>query len=315
MNTLPVCGERKIAYSTFTIVDIESSGKTNILEYDNPPTIILRGSRIFDPSWNRIVLEKGKHTGKILKSCSFIPEKEDRIIMYSDGVTQSGMGSDAFPFGWERDNIANYASNLVNSDASISAAVLAGKIVSMAHKNDEYKAKDDISCAVIYFREPRKLLLCTGPPYEKEKDKVLAAKVSTYPGKVILCGGTTADIIARELNRTIVDELIFEDPELPPESFLEGIDLVTEGILTLQKVNEILKTFNNSVRLGKGPADKIVKLLMESDEIHFIIGTRINIAHQDPNLPVELEIRRTVVRRIARLLEEKWLKKITFEYI
>jgi len=235
--------------------------------------------------------------------------------MYSDGVSQSGMGSDAFPFGWERDNIANYASNLVNSDASISAAVLAGKIVSMAHKNDEYKAKDDISCAVIYFREPRKLLLCTGPPYEKEKDKVLAAKVSTYPGKVILCGGTTADIIARELNRTIVDELIFEDPELPPESFLEGIDLVTEGILTLQKVNEILKTFNNSVRLGKGPADKIVKLLMESDEIHFIIGTRINIAHQDPNLPVELEIRRTVVRRIARLLEEKWLKKITFEYI
>lgn len=315
MNTLPVCSERKIAYSTFTIVDIESSGKTNILEYDNPPTIVLRGNKIFDPSWNRIVLEKGKHAGKILKSCTFMPEKEDRIIICSDGASQSGMGSEALPFGWERDNIASYASTLVNSEASISASVLAGKIVSMAHKNDDYKAKDDISCAVIYFREPRKLLLCTGPPYEKEKDKVLAAKVSGYSGKVILCGGTTADIIARELNRKIVDELIFEDPELPPESFLEGIDLVTEGILTLQKVNEILKTFNNSVRLSKGPADKIVKLLMESDEIHFIIGTRINIAHQDPNLPVELEIRRTVVKRIARLLEEKWLKKITYEYI
>ena len=90
---------------------------------------------------------------------------------------------------------------------------------------------------------------------------------------------------------------------------------MTEGILTLQKVNEILKTYNNSTRLGKGPADKIVKLLMESDEINFIIGTRINIAHQDPTLPVELEIRRTVVKRIARLLEEKWLKKISFEYI
>jgi hypothetical protein len=315
MNTLPVCSERKIAYSTFTIVDIESSGKTNILEYDNPPTIILRGNKIFDPSWNQIVLEKGKHAGKILKSCTFMPEKEDRIIICSDGASQSGMGSETLPFGWERDNIAGYASTLVNSEASISATVLAGKIVSMAHKNDDYRARDDISCAVIYFREPRKLLLCTGPPYEKEKDKILAAKVSGYPGKVILCGGTTADIIARELNRKIVDELIFEDPELPPDSFLEGIDLVTEGILTLQKVNEILKTFNNSVRLSKGPADKIVKLLMESDEIHFIIGTRINIAHQDPNLPVELEIRRTVVKRIARLLEEKWLKKISYEYI
>jgi hypothetical protein len=315
MNTLPVCSERKISYSTFTIIDIESSGRATILEYDNPPAIILRGNKEFDPSWKKVILEKGKHTGKVLRTCTFVPEKEDRIIFCSDGVSQSGMGSESFPFGWERDNIASYALILVTGESSISAAVLAGKIVTMAHKNDAYKAKDDISCAVIYFREPRKLLLCTGPPYEKEKDTELASKVKGFDGKVVLCGGTTADIIARELNRQIVDELIFEDPELPPESFLEGIDLVTEGILTLQKVNEILKTFNNSVRLGKGPADKIVRLLMESDEIHFIIGTRINIAHQDPNLPVELEIRRTVVKRIARLLEEKWLKNITFEYI
>jgi len=315
MNTLPVCSERKISYSTFTIIDIESSGKATILEYDNPQAIILRGNELFDPAWKKVVLEKGKHSGKVLKTCSFMPEKEDRIVFCSDGVTQSGMGSEAFPFGWEKDNVASYASTLVSSEASISANMLAGKIVSMAHKNDAYKAKDDISCAVIYFREPRKLLLCTGPPYEKDKDIELASKVKDYSGKVILCGGTTADIIARELKRKIVDELIFEDPDLPPESFMEGIDLVTEGILTLQKVNEILKTYNNSVRLGKGPADKIVKLLMESDEIHFIIGTRINIAHQDPNLPVELEIRRTVVKRIARLLEDKWLKDITFEYI
>jgi hypothetical protein len=315
MNTLPVCSERKISYSTFTIVDIESSGRANILEYDNPPAIILRGNQEFDPKWKKVVLDKGKNSGKVLRTCTFIPEKEDRIIFCSDGVSQSGMGSEAFPFGWERDNIATYAATLVTGELSISAVTLAGKIVTMAHKNDAYKAKDDISCAIIYFREPRKLLICTGPPYEKEKDKELGVKVKSYTGKVILCGGTTADIVARELNRTIVDELIFEDPELPPESFLEGIDLVTEGILTLQKVNEILKTYNNSVRLGKGPADKIVKLIMESDEIHFIIGTRINIAHQDPTLPVDLEIRRTVVKRIARLLEDKWLKKVSFEYI
>jgi hypothetical protein len=315
MNTLPVCSERKISYSTFTIIDIESSGRTTILEYDNPSTVVLRGNRIFEPKWEKVILEKGKHSGKILKSCTLTPEKEDRIIICSDGVSQSGMGGEDFPFGWERDNIAAYAAKLVSSEASISASMLAGKIVTMAHKNDNYKARDDISCATIYFREPRKLLLCTGPPFEKDKDRELAAKVTGFSGNVILSGGTTADIVARELNKKIVDELIFEDPELPPESFMEGIDLVTEGILTLQKVNELLKTFNNSVKLGKGPADKIVKMLMESDEIHFIIGTRINIAHQDPNLPVELEIRRTVVKRIARLLEEKWLKKVTFEYI
>jgi hypothetical protein len=315
MNTLPVCSERKISYSTFTIIDIEGSGKTNILEYDNPGTIVLRGNHEFDPDWKKVVLQKGKHSGKIIKTCSFFPEKEDRIIICSDGVSQSGMGSELFPFGWERDNIATYAASLVTSEASISAIMLSGKIVTMAHKYDNYKAMDDISCATIYFREPRKLLLITGPPYEKDKDAELAAKVNEYNGKVIISGGTTADIIARELKRKIVDELIFEDPDLPPESFVDGIDLVTEGILTLQKVSEILKNYNNSVKLGKGPADKIVRLLMESDEIHFIIGTRINIAHQDPTLPVDLEIRRTVIKRIARLLEEKWLKKITFEYI
>lgn len=315
MNTLPVCSERKISYSTFTIVDIESSGKATILEYDNPSCVVLRGNQHFDPEWKKVVLDKGKNAGKVLRTCTFHPEKEDRIIFCSDGVSQSGMGSEAFPFGWERENMAQYAASLVSNEASISAIMLAGKIVTMAHKNDSYKARDDISCAIIYFREPRKLMICTGPPYEKDKDSELASKVSSYNGKVILCGGTTADIIARETNKTVIDELIFEDPDLPPESFLEGIDLVTEGILTLQKVNEILKTYNNSVKLGKGPADKIVRLLMESDEIHFIIGTRINIAHQDPNLPVDLEIRRTVVKRIARLLEDKWLKKVTFEYI
>ena len=201
MNTLPVCSERKISYSTFTIIDIESSGRATILEYDNPSCIILRGNQIFDPSWKKVVLEKGKNSGKVLKTCSFMPEKEDRIIFCSDGVSQSGMGSEPFPFGWERDNIATYAASLVTSEASISAIMLAGKIVTMAHKNDNYKARDDISCATIYFREPRKLIICTGPPYEKEKDKDLAAKVVAYKGKVILCGGTTADIIAQGIKQ------------------------------------------------------------------------------------------------------------------
>ncbi len=315
MNTLPVCSVRKISYATFTIADIESDGRANILEYDNPQCIILRGNQTYEPDWKDVILEKGKNAGKKLRKCSFYPAKEDRIIMLSDGVAQSGMGSNAWPLGWERDNVMQYALSLVAGEPSISAHSLAGKIVTMAYKYDSYEAKDDISCAVLYFREPRKLLVCTGPPYEEAKDPDLAGRVTAYDGKVILCGGTTADIVARELKRKIVDDLIFEDPNLPPESFMEGIDLVTEGILTLQKVNEILKSYNNSVKIGKGPADKIVKLIMESDEINFIVGTRINVAHQDPTLPVDLEIRRTVVKRIARILEDKWLKLVSVEYI
>jgi hypothetical protein len=314
MNTLPVCSERKISYATFSIVDIESDGRANILEYDNPRCIILRGNQPFETRRRDVVLDKGRNAGS---GCTrhILPAKEDRIILLSDGVAQSGMGSAAWPLGWERDNVQQYAATLVANEPSISASTLAAKIVNMAYKHDNYEAKDDISCAILYFREPRKLLICTGPPYEEEKDKQLAETVTGYKGKVILCGGTTADIVARELNRKIVDELIFEDPDLPPESFMEGVDLVTEGILTLQKVNELVKGYRNSVKLGKGPADKIVKMIMESDEINFLVGTRINVAHQDPTLPVDLEIRRTVVKRIARILEDKWLKQVTVDYI
>ena len=185
----------------------------------------------------------------------------------------------------------------------------------IANLNDNYHPKDDTSCAVVYFRQPRKLLLCTGPPYEEVNDSKLADAVREFEGKKILCGATTGDIISRELGLPIIDSFEFDDPDLPPVSFMEGIDLVTEGILTLGKVSRILKDYSQKYKLGKGPADQIVRLLLESDEIHFIIGTRINIAHQDPSLPVELEIRRTVVKRIARTLEEKFLKEVRTRFI
>ncbi len=315
MNTLPVCSERKMSYSTFTIIDVEPDGKVNILEYDNPQTVILRDQQLFDPQWNCIIMQSEKNAGKEIKACSFYPKKEDRIMICSDGISQSGLGTDKYPFGWGIENASDYAIELIKNNPKISARRLSTKIVNMAHKNDGFNSRDDTSCAMVYFREPRKLLVCTGPPYEENKDTKLANVVSEFKGKKIISGATTADIIARELNVEIEDTMNFEDPDLPPVSKMKGIDLVTEGILTLTKVTRILKDYSSSYPLGKGPADKIVKLFRESDEIHFIIGTRINIAHQDPNLPVDLEIRRTVVKRMGKILEEKFLKKVSIQYI
>lgn len=315
MNTLPVCSERHMSYSTFTIVDIEHRGLTTILEYDNPQTIILRDNVPFDPGWQCLILNSEKNSGKEILSCQFQPRKEDRIIFCSDGIAQSGLGTDKHPLGWGRDNMQDYSLKLVQNGPKISASDLASKMVNMAHRNDGYISKDDTSCASIYFRQPRKLMIVTGPPYEEENDQKLGKSVKSFEGKKVVCGATTADIIARELGVEIEDSLVFEDPELPPVSHMDGIDLVTEGILTITKVTRILKDYSTSYTLGKGPADRIVKLVQQSDEIHFVIGTRVNIAHQDPNLPVDLEIRRTVVKRMARLLEEKFLKEVTIKYI
>ena len=315
MNTLPVCSERKMSYSTFSIVDIEPDGNVNIIEYDNPQTTILRGNKVLEAQWNCIIMQSEKNAGKEIKTCSFYPQKEDRIIMCTDGISQAGMGSNKYPFGWGLENMKEYAIKLIENNHRVSARRLAGKIVTMAHKTDGYSSRDDTSCAVVYFREPRKLLVCTGPPYDEENDKKLSFAVKNFMGRKIISGATTADIVSRDLSIPIEDSMTFDDPDLPPISKMEGIDLVTEGILTLTKVNRILKDYGPSYQPGKGPADKMVELFRKSDEIHFIIGTRINIAHQDPSLPVDLEIRRTVVKRIGRLLEEKFLKTVTIEYI
>ncbi len=302
-------------YSTFTIVDIYHDREVHILEYDNPGAIILRGTQVFKPQWNCVVLPKTVNTQKEVLTCRFEPKKEDRIILCSDGVVQSGLGSTQYPFGWGREKLLSLTQELINRDPGISAGKISERVIGTIVQNDAYHAKDDATCTSVYFREPRRTLICTGPPYEEKKDRELANKVDRYKGKIIICGATTSDILSRELKRDIEDSLEFHDKELPPVSYMEGIDLLTEGILTLGKVSRILSRYNKDTSLGYGPADQVIKILLQSDIVEFVVGTRINTAHQDPSLPVELEIRRTVVKKISELLEKKFLKEVQVSYI
>jgi serine/threonine protein phosphatase PrpC len=315
MKTLPECSERKMNYSTFTIIEVDYNGNTRILEYDNPECLLIRDKKVVELERKIIILQGESNAGKKLRLSSFQALKDDRLIFSSDGVTQSGMGTPQFPFGWGNENLAQFIIDLTRRNPKISARELASRVINAASRNDGFQLKDDTSCGIVYFREPRELLICTGPPYETTHDTGMAALVKEFPGKKIIMGATTGDIIARELSIEIKDGQDFVDPDLPPISFMEGIDLYTEGILTLSKVERILKKYNNNSILGRGPADQVVKLILECDDIRFLIGTRINIAHQDPASGMDVEIRRTVVKRIALLLEEKLLKKVKVDYI
>ncbi len=315
MKTLPVCSVRNVSYSTFTIVDIEENGLTTIVEYDNPECLVMRGKDVFDPGWEEIVLESGNNKGKIIKTCSFQAQKEDRLFFWSDGIVQSGMGSRGFPFGWEREGAEEYVVKIVRNSPYAASANLAKKVVNIASLNDGGYPKDDTSCGVVYYREPRKLMLVSGPPFNNKDDLDYCLKVQRFKGKKIIAGGTTAEVIVRELGLKYKAGLEIEDEDLPPISYIEGFELVTEGILTLGKVARIIEDFSADYQLSNGPADRFVKMLLESDKIHILNGTNVNIAHQDPNLPVELEIRRTVIKRIAKLLEEKFLKEVYVEYM
>jgi nucleotide-binding universal stress UspA family protein len=182
--------------------------------------------------------------------------------------------------------------------------------------NDDFSVKDDATCGVIYFREPRKFMLITGPPFYKIKDFDFVGRIKDFDGKKIICGGTTAEIIARELGLEVTIQHVRKDLNaLPPVAEMEGFELISEGILTLRKVEEILENYNSDTRLGDTTPEEIVKLLLQHDVIDIIVGTRINWAHQDPEQPIELELRKYVVKRIVQILRNRFFKKVLMEYI
>ena len=315
MKTLPVCRERKISYSTFTMVDIDADGNTEIVEYDNPPYILVREGEII-PVGKEIIPLQQRFPGKkdVLNHSKLRLRNEDRLIFFSDGVSQSGIGTSTWPLGWRMDEIQNFITDAVQTDKKISARKLSRKIVHKALLNDIQKAKDDITCAVVYLREPRKLLILSGPPIDRDRDSVLIEKFESFRGRKIICGGTTAQIIADGIGEEIDTDIKTRAENIPPYSRMNSADLVTEGILTLSATAELLDRRTEPAG-GRNAAAKLVNLLMESDEVHFIVGTKINEAHQDPNIPVEIGLRRTIINRIRNILDEKYLKKTFLEYL
>lgn len=315
MNTLPVDSFRKIGYSTFTIIDIDSDGETRIIEYGNPPVLLIRNGESIKPNRKILPLKlKGNHAHS-LYYWEFQAIKDDRIVHMTDGITQSGMGRRDMPFGWEISSVQSFLLQIIGRNPRISARDISRKLIIQSQSNDIQKPQDDMSCGVIHFTKPRQLLLCTGPPYSPDNDKRLAEKVQSFQGSKILCGGTTAEIISRELNLEIEVDMDSATSTLPPLSQMKGIDLVSEGILTLGRISILLEQNQRLDEPENTPAGKIIQQFIDNDEIYIVVGTKVNNAHQDPTLPVELEIRRNVIKRIAVLLESKFLKRVILEYL
>ena len=312
MRTLPVCKTRKISYATFTIADVNKNGDTRIIEYGNPTFLYIKGQKAVDAEkLNKKNL--GEYKNDKLKFYSFRCEKQDRIVFFSDGITQAGMGSEKYPFGWGRDEVCKYANLMIRREEEISAQKLSKNIVQQAVNRDGYNSKDDTTCGVIYFRSPRKMTLVTGPPYDKQRDPEMAQTLNQANGKKVICGGTTAKIIARELDKDLAVEINNTGDEIPPNASMQGVDLITEGVLTLSKLYKILQ--EDEPRFHDSVLKKLYRSLLDSDIIDFICGTRINEAHQDPEIPIELGLRRQVVKKIASILEDKYLKETKTAFI
>ena len=321
MNTLPVCSERGISYATFTLIDISQDATVKVLEYDNPPCILIRQKTVVELEKEKNAFQRQDKTTGPKNDTSvfysrFSAQHGDRLIYFSDGVSQAGMGTKVNPFGWTAKKAHNFALEQVMRNPDISARDLSHSIVQQASLFDIGKPKDDISCGVVYFRKPRDMMVLTGPPMHRESVSEMAGIFASFAGKKILSGGTTANIISEQLGKEIKVNMKSYDKNIPPWSDMEGADLVTEGIITLGAVSEMLEHYSeaDTYSLKQNAATRMVNFFMESDRITFIVGTAINEAHQDPNMPVELDIRRNVIKRIAALLKDKFRKEIIIKY-
>jgi hypothetical protein len=314
MDTLPICSVRKISYSTFTVVDIATTGETRMIEHGNPAFLLIR------PKGDLVISKTEMHPkrwhDRVISASTFDVQREDRIVFFSDGITQAGMGEFRTPRGWGLESADKFVREQIRSNPFTSARELSRLLVAKAEEIDGLHAKDDITCGVVYFRSPRQLLVLTGPPFSFSHDSDLARMAEHTPGRKVICGGTTANIIARLLNRTIkMDTGHPLHPKIPPAARMEGFDLVTEGMLTLSEVLRLLEEGFAPEDICSNPAVRLANLLLDSDIVKFAVGTRINEAHQDPKIPVELGLRRTIVKRIAQVLESKYMKRALIQYL
>ncbi|WP_005037178.1 SpoIIE family protein phosphatase [Holophaga foetida] len=315
METLPVCKVRGIAYSTFTIVDMDRQGATRIVEYDNPSFVLLRDGAVLDVPKVTVPIQTSNERDAFLHVSNFVVRPGDRIVIFSDGVIQAGVGQGLSPLGWGIEAVNAYLEQVVKDRPTISGRQLARNLVHRALAQDNFKAKDDISCGVIYYRKPREVLVFTGAPVKKERDGDLSAAALGFEGKKIICGGTTASILSRELGRPLSMDLSDLDPNIPPVSHMDGFELVTEGAITLAALARMLEQEENPDLLRPNAVTRLAGVLLDSDIIHFMVGTKINEALQDPSLPESLDIRRNIIRHLQRTLSERFLKEVHVSFV
>jgi len=306
-ETLPICRVRKIAYSTFSLAQLYTAGEAKLVMYDSPPPFLVRRNKM-----QQLPYEERDISGKHIYDYSFGLRPGDWLILVSDGVINAGIGG-AYPLGWGWEKVAGYLENHVHQ--ALSAEEMAEKLSRVVEGLYEGPPGDDVTIAVIKARWRRIVTVFTGPPVERENDdRVVEALMSSH-GKHVVCGGTTANIVARQLQRGITVDLETGTDAVPATGRIEGIDLVTEGTLTITKALEIIRSNepNDELELKVDGASSLVMLLREADEIKVLVGRAMNPAHQNPNLPRDLSLKTQVVHALGEELRRRG-KEVEIEY-
>lgn len=311
--TLPICKVRQIAYSTFTIIRIIHNSEAEIIQYDNPHVILLRNGKNYDyPKTSEIIDNKTIYKSKINLL------EDDTFMLMSDGAIHAGVGL-TLNLGWQREDIIEFMEMAYNKE--LTAKTLSTILVDKCNSLYDNQPGDDTTVCTIKIRKRKAINLLIGPAANTCDDQKMMSLFFGKEGKHIVCGGTTSTIASNYLHKPLkIETLTYYSPDVPPTAQIDGVDLVTEGVITINKVLEYAKDYLGDNKqyacwnYNMDGASLIARLLFEeATDINFFVGKAINPAHQNPNLPIGFHIKMSLVEELAEYLK-KMNKKIKVSY-
>lgn len=310
--TLPICSVRGVAYSTFTIIHLIDNETAELIQYDNPQIIFFRDNKNYDYPMSEMNID-GK---KVYKSVISLQEN-DTFVAMSDGCPHAGIGT-AYNFGWKREDIISFLEPL--TFGGFTAKTLATILVDECFRLYGEQPGDDATACVVRVRKRAPVNILFGPPSNRDDANRMMALFFSKEGKHIVCGGTTSTIAAKFLGKTVKPSLNYENSDVPPTAEIEGVDLVTEGVITINRVLEYARDYlknNESYEqwgYKRDGASLICRLLFEeATDINFYVGRAINPAHQNPDLPINFNIKMNLVEDLSKCLKEMG-KRIKVSY-
>ena len=301
-DTLPVCSLRGVAYSTFTIIRIVGNHTAEVFQYDNPHVVIIRNEKNYEYSKTEMNIG-GKRVYK-----SVIPLRENDIfVAMSDGCPHAGIGI-TYNFGWKREDIIDFLETM--APAGYTAKNLSTILVDECNRLYGGKPGDDATACIVRIRKREPMNMLFGPPSHRDDANRMMSLFFSKEGKHIVCGGTTSSIAAKYLGKPVRASLSFERSDIPPIAYIDGVDLVTEGVITVNRVLEYAKDYLGENKLyenwnfNKDGASLISRLLFEeATDINFYVGKAINPAHQNPDLPINFNIKMNLVEELSQCLK------------
>lgn len=272
VNTMNKATEKDLPFAAFSLLRILNDGSATVLAYEMPPPILI--AKGYSTVLNQEVQTIDE---RIVTESHCSLSNGEGILVVSDGITQAGIGK-GLPYGWDIEGVNKYLNSQFRNDLRL--ADIPELVRQKAKEHWKDKPEDDCTATIVYARPGTQVNILTGAPDDQGKDRKMVRDFMSREGIKIVCGGTTAKIVARESGKKLEIEESFNDSITPPSYYIQGVDLVTEGAVTLNQLYNVWGVDLSKMN-RKNPVTDLYSAILSADRINLIVGRAINTATYD----------------------------------